>query len=167
MNKGVVLELNNDIATLMSEDGRFLRVKAFPGLYPGMEMVYNDMDIIRTKSKASPKLKFPMGFTRIAVAVVMGFAMISGSYVYYDNNMAVYASVTVDVNPSMQLDIGKRNQVVDVQEFNTDAVTLLEGLDLKGQQVDDAISEVEDRLQEKGYFKSDKENFMLIGYVSV
>lgn len=168
MNKGVVVELNNDIAVIMSEDGRFLKVKAFAGLYQGMEMVYSDMDIVRTK-KTEKKVKFGFTsrFSQVAAAVIVGFALLSGSYVYYDYSLAVYASITLDVNPSMQLDIGKRSQVIKVEELNNDAEKLLDGLNLNGQPVADAISEVENRLQEKGYFKTDKENYMLLGYMNV
>ena len=168
MNKGVVVEVRNDIATIMSEDGRFLRVNAFKGLYQGMEMAYNDLDIIRTKN-ANKKVKtnFVFKFSQLVAAVILGVALLSGSYVYYDYNFAIYASVTLDVNPSMQLDIGKNSQIVDVEGLNLDAEKLLEGLDLNGQSVDLAISEVENRLKEKGYFKSDKENFMLLGYMNI
>lgn len=165
MNKGVVLELNNDVATLLSEDGRFVRVKAFPGTYKGMEVVYTDMDIVRKKTTKKSSYRF--GFSRLAAAVIVGFALMSGSYVYYDYNYAVYASVTLDVNPSMQLDIGKQSQVVSVEELNNDAEKLLEGVELKGKPVDAAIMAVESKLQEKGYFKSEEENFMLLGYVRV
>ena len=168
MNKGVVVEVSNDIATIMSEDGRFLRVNAFKGLYQGMEMAYNDLDIIRTKNAVKKvKTSFVFKFSQLVAAVVLGVALLSGSYVYYDYNFAVYASVTLDVNPSMQLDIGKNSQIVDVEELNVDAAKLLEGLDLNGQSVDKAISKVENRLKEKGYFNSNKENFMLLGYMNI
>lgn len=168
MNKGVILEVNNDTAMIMSEDGRFLRVKTFAGAYQGMEMVYSDMDIVRTKKSAAKlKMNFNFRFSQLAAAVVLGFALLSGSYIYYDYNYAVYASVSLDVNPSMQLDIGKRSQVVKVEELNTDAENLLEGLKLEGQPVDEVITEVENRLQEKGYFTTEKENCMLLGYTNV
>lgn len=165
MNKGVILEVNNDIAMIMSEDGRFLKVKAFAGAYSGMEIVYSDMDVVRTKKKSERlNINFGFRFSQLAAAVVLGIALFSGSYIYYDYNYAVYASVSVDVNPSMQLDIGKRSQVVRVEELNNDAEKLLEGLDLTGQPVDEAITVVENRLEEKGYFAEGKENCMLIGY---
>ena len=168
MNKGVVVEVSNDIATIMSEDGRFLRVNAFKGLYQGMEMAYNDLDIVRNKNvNKKDKTSFVFKFSQLVAAVVLGVALLSGSYVYYDYNFAIYASVTLDVNPSMQLDIGKNSQIVDVEELNLDAEKLLEGLDLNGQSVVQAISKVENRLKEKGYFNSEKENFMLLGYMNI
>jgi len=168
MNKGVILEINNDTAMIMSEDGRFLRVKSFAGAYQGMEMVYSDMDIVRTKkTQQKVRMNFSFRFSQLAAAVVLGFALLSGSYIYYDYNYAVYASVSLDVNPSLQLDIGKQSQVVNVEELNTDAEKLLEGLKLEGQPVDEVISEVENRLQEKGYFTTEKENCMLLGYTNV
>ena len=168
MNKGVVVEVSNDIATIMSEDGRFLRINAFKGLYQGMEMAYNDLDIVRNKkANKKDKTSFVFKFSQLVAAVVLGVALLSGSYVYYDYNFAIYASVTLDVNPSMQLNIGKNSQIVDVEELNLAAEKLLEGLDLNGQSVDQAISEVENILKEKGYFKSDKENFMLLGYMNI
>ncbi len=166
MNKGMIIDIKDNVMTVMSSEGCFQRVKSFPGCYQGMEMVYSDFDILRSNKNKKHTSIIKM-FTNAAVAAVIGFAMISSSYIYYDNNIAVYASVTVDVNPSMQFDIGKNNQIVGIHEFNKDAETLLEGLDLKGEQIEQAIKKVEVRLEEKGYFKSKKSNYMLVGYAGV
>lgn len=165
MNKGIVIDIKDSIATVMSSEGCFQRIKAFPGCYQGMEMVYSDFDIVRSR-KNKKQTSIVKKFSNIAVAAVIGIAMISSSYVYYDNNVAVYAAVTVDVNPSMQFDIGKNSQVVGIHEFNKDAETLLDGLNLKGQKIDQAIKNVEVRLEEKGYFNN-KNNYMLVGYAGV
>ncbi|MBQ8974528.1 MAG: hypothetical protein IJ072_02255, partial [Oscillospiraceae bacterium] len=50
------------------------------------------------------------------------------------------ASVYMDVNPGIELDINSRNKVISAQGINSDGRRVLEGMKLKGTDVDVAVN---------------------------
>ncbi|MCC8067429.1 MAG: PepSY domain-containing protein [Clostridiales bacterium] len=70
--------------------------------------------------------------------------------------------VTVDVNPSVSLELNSRNKVLSVTALNEDGETILEGMDLKGTDVTVAINALIGAMLQKGYL-NDLENSVLLG----
>ena len=50
MRKGIVMKLNKNKATLMNEDCSFCEVRAFKGMYEGMEICFSNGDILKRKN---------------------------------------------------------------------------------------------------------------------
>lgn len=74
---------------------------------------------------------------------------------------AVDAMVTLDVNPSIQLSINSKNEVVKAEALNSDAQTILNGLTLEGVELNTAVSAVIGSMLQNGYI-SELANSILI-----
>lgn len=59
--------------------------------------------------------------------------------------------IYVDVNPSVVIELDSENRVVDCKAINGDAETVLSGLELRGKNMNEAISQVIDGMREKGF----------------
>lgn len=74
-----------------------------------------------------------------------------GGYYYYSTNNAVASLVSLDVNPSIQLEVNKNEKVLSATPMNDDGVEILDGMDLKGTQADVAMYAIIGSLLQHGY----------------
>lgn len=100
------------------------------------------------------------GFMKNLIAIGTVFALfIVGAFVYFDKTgggvdklkVSDYNLVTIDINPSVGLMVDNNDKVVEVLSLNDDAVVAMEGLNLVGLTLDDAIDKVIDNSVEMGY----------------
>lgn len=74
-----------------------------------------------------------------------------GGYYYYSANNAVASLVSLDVNPSIQLEVNKNEKVLSATPMNDDGAEILDGMDLKGTQADVAMYAIIGSLLQHGY----------------
>lgn len=64
---------------------------------------------------------------------------------------AVASVVSLDVNPSIQLQVNKNEKVLSAEALNEDALIILDGMDLKGTQLKVAVNAIVGSLLQNGY----------------
>lgn len=69
--------------------------------------------------------------------------------------------VTLDVNPSLAMEVSAREKVLDVTALNDDALTILDGMDLRGTDLDVAVNAIIGSMLRTGYL-SDVQNAILV-----
>ena len=84
-----------------------------------------------------------------AACLVLVLAGGGGAYYYQAN--AVASVVSLDVNPSIELNINKNEKVLSATPMNEDGAVILEGMDLKGTQADVAMYAIIGSLLQHGY----------------
>ncbi len=72
------------------------------------------------------------------------------------------STFTLDVNPSIELQTDRLNQVVAVNPVNEDARQLLAGYELKDNNLEAVIKSIVDRMILNGYLTQDKDNEILL-----
>ena len=111
------------------------------------DRVHADKDLITdTKANIAKKAAYnekkyfsPVKRTAMALAGIMVFILAGGGYVSY---AAPVSSVSVDINPSVELRMNVYDRVVGVTGYNDDGEKLAESLDVKNMYCTDAINEV-------------------------
>lgn len=63
--------------------------------------------------------------------------------------------LSMDINPSVEMSFNRFNKVVEIKGVNADGEALIEGRDLKGQEVDKVVEEIVEALLEKGYLTAE------------
>ena len=74
-----------------------------------------------------------------------------GFFGYWQPNFVPYGTLRIQINPTWSLSVSKTDRVLDLRGLNADGEALLEGLDLKGEDSDDAVEELVERALEQGY----------------
>lgn len=89
----------------------------------------------------------------LAIAACLALVLVGGGggYYYYSANNAVASLVSLDVNPSIQLEVNKNEKVLSATPMNDDGVEILDGMDLKGTQADVAMYAIIGSLLQHGY----------------
>ncbi|MDI6895429.1 MAG: anti-sigma factor domain-containing protein [Bacillota bacterium] len=152
MKRGIVLEIEGKMATVLTPDGRFLRMRVpREGWRPGEEVTWE-------RGRA--------GYLRpaLALACVLLMLLLPGglAYQHYWALGPVVAYVSVDINPSLELGIDARERVCMARALNADGEKLLTGLPYRRRTLDRVLSDLTVRAVEHGYLSGDRPGAVLV-----
>ena len=86
----------------------------------------------------------------LAVLVVGGSG--TGAYAYYKTPVSY---LSLDINPSVELGVNSFDKVVEVEAYNEDGEKILEGVDVLGSNVSDAVNTLVSSAADNGYIAED------------
>ena len=107
------------------------------------------------KSKILPRLSGIL----VAACLLLAVGLVGGRY--YQNNLAVASTVDIDVNPSIEISANRNDRVVKVEAVNGDAEAILDGMDLKGTDLNVAVNAVIGALVKQGYLTDDAREILV------
>lgn len=113
----------------MLAGGSFTWVKAAPGWQQG------DIVPCKVAPVVKPAIKLLAAAACLMLALLAGF----GGYGLYYNTASI---ISIDINPSMELELNRFGTVVKVNGYNTDATALLSQLKLTGEPYQQAIGQI-------------------------
>lgn len=85
-----------------------------------------------------------------ALAVAAALVLVCGLSFWHAGN-SVASVVSLDVNPSIQLQVNSKERVLAADPLNEDAQVILDGMDLKGTQLNVAVNAIVGSLLQHGY----------------
>lgn len=154
--KGCVLSLEKDYAIVMTDRAEYIRVMAKSGLAVGENIIFTTEDLFRDNRAVSIKaLKLAAAF------VILFFA--AAAQLFFSNNSAsrnIAAVVSLDINPSIELEINYKGEVIGVIPLNDDGEAILDE-ELDKRPIAEAICGLLENAELQGYLKHD-ENCVLI-----
>ncbi|MFB1099480.1 anti-sigma factor domain-containing protein [Terribacillus sp. JSM ZJ617] len=127
MKRGVVVKQSRRSTIVLTSEGTFLEINAQGQAEIGQEVEFSAQELVRrTRIRHwTPSMK---NFMRVAVLVLVFVLALFPVYSWYNGNKA-YAYVSLDFNPSIELKVNNRMDVVSVAALNEDAKTVLANLD--------------------------------------
>lgn len=96
-----------------------------------------------------------------AAACLCVLAMGGGTYQYHRLNRVIESVIGLDVNPSIELSINRKNKVLTADALNEEAETILGDMDLSGVDVNVAVNAVVGSMVTNGYF-TEGDNAILV-----
>jgi|GEM_PF-3492767 len=157
--RGLVLEIQGQEVIVLTPGGEFRRVKA-PQPFP---KVGEEIMLPPTSSWMWSRVRLTFAVAAL-IFLAFGLARIFGPGGLAIEKPSLY--VAVDINPSLELALNKEERVVEANSLNTEGKVLLEGLNLRGQHVQDAIRIISKAALEKGYLHPGEEGFLIISVVA-
>lgn len=145
--KSVVVEIKDEYVIALSDNGIFTKVK-------NKNYSLGEVLIMKnTTKKFSKKIA-------ISIASVVAIASLGtvSAFAYY----TPVGKVSLDVNPSIEYSVNMFDKVLEVNGVNDDGDTLLGNVDLKGKDIEDAISDTVDLLIDDGYISDEESNDIVI-----
>ena len=118
------------------------------------------LDRILASCEAQKGIVIPMEQTRkprrrrwasLAVAAALAVVCCVFGLTSWRGANAVASVVSLDVNPSIQLQVSKNEKVLSAEALNEDARVILDGMDLKGTQLKVAVNAIVGSLLQNGY----------------
>lgn len=151
---GIVYEIHNTRAVVMTPDSEFLVIKRTRDMYVGQQVKFNIQDV---RKSMKPIYKYVSIASSIAAVFILVFMF---SRVSLNSN--VYGYVSVDINPSVEFSVDKKFEVLESKALNPDGEVIISELDAKGKNVYDVITDILYESEEHGYISQDKSNFVLV-----
>lgn len=91
----------------------------------------------------------------LAAAAVLALLLCGGFGLHgWNTAHAVASVVSLDVNPSIQLQVNQKEKVLSAEALNEDARVILEGMDLRNTQLNVAVNAIVGSLLQHGYLDS-------------
>ncbi|MFS0560010.1 anti-sigma factor domain-containing protein [Terribacillus sp. 179-K 1B1 HS] len=127
MKRGVVVKQSRRSTIVLTSEGTFLEISMQEQAEIGQEVEFSAQELVRrTRIRHwTPSMK---NFMRVAVLVLVFVLALFPVYSWYNGNKA-YAYVSLDFNPSIELKVNNRMDVVSVAALNEDAEKVLAALD--------------------------------------
>ena len=140
----VFLKIEKRSVLLMTSTGEFVKVKLSSKL-PKIGDNYTGA-ILKEKKH----------FNQYIAAAVLLFVFLSGggAYTYF----TPVATIEMNINPSIEIKINRFNKIIRYSPLNSDGKTILEHLDIRNKNIDEALILVVDQAK--------KENFINANYIA-
>ena len=96
---------------------------------------------------------------KIMIPIIVVLILVIGTVSFILFNSRIATTITLDINPSIEINLTRNEKVKSVVALNEDAEEIVDG-NLKGKSIDDTLKQITDNLIEKGYVT--EENFLEI-----
>ena len=163
MMKGKIVEINKNSITIVTKEMKFIKVKCKENAEIGKEIFYFEDDVLVRRTSTNV-----MRYMSVAVLLLAMFIGVSTlnvptepliSTINFDSE--VVAVVSLDINPSIEIELDKNLRVVNAIARNSDGSTILD-LDLiRGKYITIAIKDML-KLAKDALFINDVSNTVLI-----
>ncbi|MGE7883637.1 anti-sigma-I factor RsgI family protein, partial [Bacillus sp. NPDC094077] len=151
LNKGIVMDIKKHSVVVLTPNGEFITCKRKADSY----MVGEEISFDEQEQRAS-RFSIP-SFLKPASLLIACF-LCALLFFYNQPEEKVFAYVSVDINPSVEVSITKDLRVIDLQACNDDGRRILKELkQWENKQLQDVIRTIIKQSQEDKYLTNDKQ----------
>jgi len=150
---GIILKIKGKQAIVFNDLCDYEKIKRTKDMFEGQLVEYNSPK----KTSLHTYIAIASG---IAAILVITFLFYMGFLKY--NEQRAFAYVTLDVNPSIEYTINDRNCVISIRPLNRESEKVINSLDMKGKNLNIAISATISELEKLNYIVPEKENVILL-----
>jgi hypothetical protein len=153
MRKGVILEINDLYLTLLTPEGEFLRARKLQQDYQVGEEIHFFPETLTVKEKKFI-FSFLNSFRAKTIALAATFMLIMAGLLPAYEDGQVYAYMSIDVNPSIELAVNDDLKVLHIKGYNPEGEEILRELkDWKKKDAAFVAEMILDEIEEEGFFK--------------
>lgn len=149
MKKGIIMEINERFLTVLTPEGEFLRAHKQQSNYQiGQQIDFTPVEIVK-------KQPFYMD-VRSKVGIIVAAALLFLTFFIFpfNGNQKVFAYISIDINPSIELGVNDEFQVIELIPYNQDGKKIVKEIDdWKNQDVQVVTNAIMDQIKDQGYFK--------------
>jgi hypothetical protein len=157
MNKGIIIELKKNYAIALNEEGIMDKIVIKDNMKIGEKIFYFEDDIVKAATnKVYRHNNFIKAFGSIAALFLIVF-----TFFYNMKPEQAFAVVSLDINPSIQIEVNSNQKIIKVEGVNADGKNI-DFSDIKNLDFDDGIQKIKEKLVERDYLNNNKE--VLVGY---
>ena len=133
-------------------------------IYIQLGGIDEEMILEAAPSEVVKNKKWNFYFDRKAAAVCMGLVILlvgfAGVFIY-QNNYAVATTVSLDVNPSLEIKVNEKEKVLEVVPLNEDGAQVVGNMDFNGSSIEVTVNALVGSMFTKGYIDSITNSILL------
>lgn len=154
--KAIVMEIKEEYAIVMTDDALLVRIKKRGALKEGDTIIFLEEDILKKSKKIKCISNIIVPFMYIASILMI--------IVLPNLSKKNYAVVTLDINPSIQLNIDKSKTIIKVLRLNKDAEKINLD-DAIGMKLGEGLENIKYNLEKENY--KIKNDYALVGFAII
>lgn len=162
MNKGIIMEVKQNYAIVMNDDGHMNKISKKKNMSIGQKIFYFEEDIIRTNGIRNLRNN---SFIKTIGSIAALFLIAFTFFYQLSYKETAYAVVSLDINPSIQIEVDNNKTILKVEGMNNDGKNI-DFKDLKGLNINDGIQKIKDILVEKNYLKENRDVLVAFALVN-
>ncbi|MBQ0026923.1 MAG: PepSY domain-containing protein [Lachnospiraceae bacterium] len=116
-----------------------------------LESVLEDCNMQKGQVIVMQEKKKNRHFVKYMAGMVAALALVVGGMSLYQANRAVASTIMLDVNPSIEIQVNKKEKVLDVKPLNEDAKVVVGEMDFDGSSLDVTINALIGSMLRNGY----------------
>lgn len=151
MNKGIIMEVKKNYAIALNNSGVMEKISSKQDMKVGQKIFYFEEDIIKSINRTNMHNSFIKTFGTIAALFLLVFTFFQS--MGYEK---AYAVVSLDINPSIQIEASSDKKIVKIEGMNDDGKNI-DFEDVTGSDINEGIEKIKQILVEKKYLDSNKE----------
>ncbi|WP_282171760.1 anti-sigma factor domain-containing protein [Cytobacillus firmus] len=158
MKTGIIMEINERFLTLLTPEGEFLRARKQDQAYAiGQEIAFFPIELKNGKlSRPLSIFRLSRGKGLMAAAFAMILAIVS--FLPFLQNDEVYAYMSIDINPSIELGVNQEYQVVELIPYNEEGKLIIQNIkSWKKNSIHEVADKILLQIKKQGYFKGNNE----------
>ena len=161
--KVIVIEVNENVSTVLNDDGEFMEVSTQDGWQCGMEV---DYEVPKEEATVLeyPKKEKTFSLKRIAAIAASVAACLCVAFAIqslYSNLNTITTYVEVSINPAIRISMNKNGKVIAVDGINNDGTELISKLN-NASGINEELSQIINQAVDDGYFSSDNKQVSII-----
>lgn len=159
MNKGIIMEVKKSYAIALNDQGVMDKIIFKKNMKIGQKIFYFEDDIINNASNSHRYNNFMKTLGSIAAIFLIVF-----TFFHTMKPQEAYAVVSLDINPSIQIEADNKLNIINVEGVNDDGKQI-DFSDIKDISLESGMQKIKDKLAEKNYLETNKD--VLVGYAFV
>jgi hypothetical protein len=129
MNRGVILRMDRNWAYVFTSRAELVRVRMQPHWAVGKEITMEQGERTQSRSVAARRRLAPMLAAAVLV-VLVGLGLVFGQGIL-GSLTPVYATMSIDINPSLEMTLDRNLNVLSAKALNDDAAQVLANVQLR------------------------------------
>jgi hypothetical protein len=152
VKKGVIMEVDERFLTLLTPEGEFLRARKQKQDY----LIGEEIDFFPfSENKKKKSLFFNLSPGKALPAAACAVIIAAASFIPFNNSDDVYAYMSIDVNPSIELAVNNELEVIDLEAYNVEGKNILSEIkDWEHQEVSVVTTNIIEEIREQGFFEN-------------
>jgi ElaB/YqjD/DUF883 family membrane-anchored ribosome-binding protein len=153
--RGKVVKIEGDYAIVLSDTGAFHSIKIKGHMVVSQEIIYTDYDFVKIKNKSSIKKRY------YYVALVASLLLVIYiGCIFHNPSPSLYAIVSIDINPSVDLYLDKDLQVTKIKAHNIEGQKIISN-ELLNRPLEDVISNIVKNSEDNNYITNNKNSILV------
>ena len=160
MNRGIIMEIKKGYAIALNDNGIMEKIVPKKGMEIGQKIFYFEDDVVKTSNGGTYRYN---NFIK-SIGAIAALFLIVFTFFHTMKSDTAYAVVSLDINPSIQIEADSKLKIISVEGVNNDGKNI-DFTDVKGISLDDGIQKIKEKLIEKKYLDTNRE--VLVGFAFV
>ncbi|WP_173707475.1 anti-sigma factor domain-containing protein [Clostridium beijerinckii] len=160
MNRGIIMEIKKSYAIALNDNGIMEKIAPKKDMKIGQKIFYFEDDVIKSSNGGTYRYN---NFIK-SIGAIAALFLIVFTFFHTMKSDTAYAVVSLDINPSIQIEADSKLKIISVEGVNNDGKNI-DFTDVKGISLDEGIQKIKEKLIEKKYLDTNRE--VLVGFAFI